>query len=688
MSKILFGNLSFDRFSIPENLRDVSAWPAVDVKALDEESRANFVARQDALVLFIESPSVSLAEIKRQTGVDPKTLYRMIPRCFAMHADGRIYGFRAVIPYERLKNYERTQSVNSLAAPDGKGLAGAFSQLIKRYPQLEKFLEEEAKNRRAPINTAREVRKTVKRIHKRFLEQCRAAGVKPNEYPLNRDLAGLRSLGHYLKQHDLRTFESAARSKGADHIGPAFPANEEEERAPPATRAFEVIEFDGHKIDLRLTVRVIDPFGFETLFELTRIWILVLLDVASRAVIGYKLALSTEYNKDDVAGALQNALMPFRPRNYKLPDLSIRVGGGFPSAVVPEAEFACWEWFRFDGAKSHLAADTLARLTQVVGCWPDNGPRGEPNKRKSIERFFPELAKNFAHRLPGTTGSDPDSIERALGDPKGDLSLLVELDELEDMVEVLLADYNGTSHSGISSRTPLEAMAQLIARDHGYVRTLPRVMRSNLCLLQEAKIVPIKGNLATGTRPHINFLEVRYTSDVLSSSPGLINKKLRIYFDVRDLRMVKAFFEDGSELGVLRAARPWCYTPHSLRVRREILRLKRLGKLKYREGDDPVEAWEKLKRREGSTNKRAATALAKAKRDQAAMGGALNVLPNAPRMATKSAPSALPPPQRPADASSAQESRLPGSDGAPAIAPEPEEPPQPRVLNLKRTLTF
>jgi hypothetical protein len=73
----------------------------------------------------------------------------------------------------------------------------------------------------------------------------------------------------------------------------------------PATRAFEVVEFDGHKIDLRITVRVIDPFGFKTLLELTRIWILVLLDVASRAVIGYKIALSKEYNKDDVAGALQ-----------------------------------------------------------------------------------------------------------------------------------------------------------------------------------------------------------------------------------------------------------------------------------------------------------------------------------------------------------------------------------------------
>ncbi|MDO8310403.1 MAG: hypothetical protein Q7T25_00540 [Sideroxyarcus sp.] len=150
------------------------------------------------------------------------------------------------------------------------------------------------------IDDAREVRKSIKRIHKAFLEECRNAGVKPNEYPLNQAMAGLRSLASYFKRYDNQTFESAARSAGVDRVGPAPPA--EIEQAPPATRTFEVVEFDGHKIDLRVTVRVIDPFGFETLLELTRIWILVLLDVASRAVIGYKLALSKEYNKDDTDG--------------------------------------------------------------------------------------------------------------------------------------------------------------------------------------------------------------------------------------------------------------------------------------------------------------------------------------------------------------------------------------------------
>lgn len=674
MTKFAFGQVGFDRGSIPDNLRDLSAWPSVDVSALSEHDQAVFVARQTAIELYIQNPNLSLSAIRDQTGVDPKTVYRTMDRCLSKHADGRIYGFRAAIPYARLKQYERVHSVDRHDGAQGVGLAGAFGLLLQRYPSIEKLLLRHAKQRHKVIDDAREVRKSIKRIHKAFLEECRNAGVKPNEYPLNQAMAGLRSLASYFKRYDNRTFESAARSAGADRVGPAAPA--EIEQAPPATRAFEVVEFDGHKIDLRVTVRVIDPFGFETLLELTRIWILVLLDVASRAVIGYKLALSKEYNKDDVASALQAALIPFRPRQYKIPGLAIRSSGGYPSAVLPQTQFACWEWFRFDGAKSHLAADTLTRLNQIVGCWPDNGPAAEPDVRPFIERFFHLVAENFAHRLPGTTGSNPQSIEKALSDPNGDTKLLVELDELEDMIEVLIGDYNGESHGGVSNRTPLEAMTQLLARDQGYLRTLPRTIRQNLCLLQEARIVTIKGSIATGLRPHINFLEVRYTNDILSSSPGLIGKKLRIYFDVRDIRSVKAFFENGAELGVLSAARPWCYTPHSVRVRQEIFRLKRKGKLNYREGDDPVEAWEKYKRAQAKTNKRAATDLAKARSDR-------DTLSSSPQAAAGRRPKALAPPSPPLAPAGVPEV-------LPAVKPvtDATAPPQPRALKIKRTFTF
>jgi putative transposase len=671
MTKFSFDKLRFDRASFPQQLSDLSAWPSVDVSALSEADAISFASRRDAIELFIGEPLLPMTTIQARTGVDPKTVYRLVDRCLAKHADGRIFGFRAAIPYARLKDYERVHSINRAQGAQGVGLSGAFTLLLQQYPSLEGYLQKEGKQRHKPITGAHEVRRSVKRIHKRFLEECRALGIKPNEYPLNQELGGQRSLSEYFRRMDNRNFDAAAKSKGASRVRPEAPENMEQ--APPATRAFEVIEFDGHKIDLRVTLRLTDSLGFEHLVELSRIWILVLLDVASRAVIGYKLALSKEYNKDDVAGAFQAALTPFRPRNYKIPGLAIRKEGGYPSSVFPETRHACWDWLRFDGAKSHLALDTLTRLTQIVGCWPDNGPAGEPDERPFIERFFDVLARNFAHRLPGTTGSDPESIERALSDPKGDLRLLVELDELEDMIEVTIGDYNGHAHDGVSGHTPLEAMGQLLARNHGFLRTLPAIVRQNLCLLQEARVVPIHGNPKASVRPHINFMNVRYTSNVLSSSSGLIGKKVRIYFDVRDIRTVKAFFEDGSELGILTAAAPWCYTPHSVRVRTEIFRLKRLGKLKYKDGDDPVEAWEKLKRSLARQDKRAATDLAKAQTEN-------KQLP--PKLPAPPLPSAHAKPQLAHD-SVAEQPAVADTPAAPAL-----QPPQPRTLRIKRTITF
>lgn len=658
------------RETIPDHLRDATTWPSVDPSALTDTERAVFHARQQAILFFLNEPGMPLRAIHQRTGVDPKTIHRVIERCLSKHADGQIFGFRGAIPYTRLKAYERVQGINNAAAAQGVGLSGAFGHLLERYPALQQFLLKQAKIRHKPINgVAREVRKSIKRIHKRFLDECRKAGIKSHEYPLNQSMAGLRSLAEYFRRYDERTFESAVRSRSAMRASLSAPENMEQ--APPATRAFEVVEFDGHKIDLRISLRITDPHGFQDLVELTKIWILVLIDIASRAVIGYRLALSQEYNKDDVAAAFQAALVPFRPRQYKIPGLSIREGGGFPSSVFPQTQYACWEWLRFDGAKAHLSADTIARLIHIVGCWPDNGPAREPDKRPFIERFFSLIAENFAHCLPGTTGSDPTSIERALSDPKGDLSLLVELEELEDMIEVALADYNGQVH-GTVNRTPLEAMGQLLARDKGYLRTLPAVVRQNLCLLQEAKVKTIHGSLKQRVRPHINFLNVKYTSKILSSSPALIGKKLRIYYDVRDIRTVKAFFEDGAELGMLTAAAPWCYTPHSVRVRREICRLVRLGKLKYREGDDPIEAWEKMKRGNARKDKRAATALAKAHTENREL-----------------------PPKRPQPETSKRPATeaTPAAPHAPDMAEQEDSPtekaaPQPKTLRIKRTITF
>ena len=466
------------------------------------------------------------------------------------------------------------------------------------------------KQRGQPTDGHREVRQSLKSIHKKFLEKCRELNIAATEYPFNRDYRAKRSLATYVARLRNTSFLTAAADAGARHVGRAW-SSDGKNMKKPVMRPFEAVEFDGHKIDVRLAIRVLDPFGFEMVYEVGRIWILVVIDVATRAVLGYALALGLEYTKDDTVQAIQAALMPHRQRELKIPGLSYRREGGFPSEVVPEAAYACWEWFRCDNAKSHVSEHTLACLTEVIGTWPDLGPIGEPNERSYVERFFQLLAQHMAHRLPGTTGSNPQDICRILGDPGGDARLLVTLDEIEDIIDVMMSDYNGDSHDGLGGRTPMEAVRYFLAKQSTPLRTLALSRRNDVVLLQESQVVPVKGSVAKGVRPYINFHGARYSNDVLSGNAALIGKNLRIYFDSRDLRRLRAYFANGDELGVLIAARPWCFTAHSLKVRREILRLRALGKLRYRDGDDAVEAWTHYKRKQAGRSRRAARDLAK-----------------------------------------------------------------------------
>ncbi|GAB3387673.1 Mu transposase C-terminal domain-containing protein [Massilia sp. UMI-21] len=669
MKELVFGALKFDRFSIPEHLADLISWPAVDPMALSEESRSSFKQLCEAITIFLTDPHTPVSIILETTGVTRASLYRALARCWKKHPDGRIYGFRGAIPYSRLKSYERSAAIREEMLGHG-GSSGAFQRLLRNYPNIEKLLNKHARKRNEKIKSAREVRKPLREVHDLFLKACRTEGIKPNEYPFTESRLGFRTLQKYFKTMAEKEYGTAVTNAGGLKAGAAVSGKEQ---APAATRAFEVVEFDGHKIDLRLTVKLKDPFGFEQCLELHRIWILVLLDVYSRSVIGYSLALGKEYNKDDVATALQSALSPFAPRSYTIPGLQIKAGGGFPSSSVPGAAYACWNWLRVDGAKSHLAVDTQIRLNQIIGCWSDNGPAGEPNERPFIERFFHLISLHFAHRLPGNLGSDPSSIERALSDPGSDISLLVEYHELEELIEVLLGNYNGEPHGGIGGRTPLEAVAYSVNRP-GYLRKLPVFLRSSLCLLQEARVVTVKGSLRNGVRPHINFSNARYTNEVLASNAGLIGKKLRIYYDVRDIRVVKAFFEDGSELGILTAARPWCFTPHSLRVRQEIHRLIAEKKLLVREGENPIELWEKYKWSQAQTNKKAANDLAKAHVN-------VSLLP----------PASAPAPRVPENSLASRTLRASSEEQKENTA-EPNSsdltPAQPRVLKIRRTVTF
>lgn len=605
---IVFGLSSFTRASIPDILADFENMPTVDDTAMPPDVRTDFLNNLEATRLFAQEPQVSIKEIRERTGVHPNQLYLLLSRMVERDLDGRIRGQRALIPHKHYRAYVRTMAVQPRSGLTNTSAAGAMEQLLRKHPQILKWMTKVAKNRTKKLRPGeiRAVRKPVRDLHGQWLDQCATQGVTLADWPFNQDLRGFRSFQKKLSDiakglpvEVPEDTELPVRTTGSAQIPLAI--------WPVATRPFLLVQFDGHKIDLRLTLKVPDPFGMETIYELYRIWILVVTEVKTKAVLGYCLAYGKEYNKDDFAEALQAAIAPHRPVKLSIPGLKVREGGGFPTQQQPELAYQRWQILQYDEAKCHLAEASLTRVTDTLGTVTMAGRLGEPNDRSYQERLFGLLEEFGFHQIPGSLGSRPDDPIRRLADVGDQLSVILTLDELEQLAYVLLANLNGEKQAGLGGRSALEAMQYFTSRDDFLPQLLPVTRRHQLFLLKEH----VERTVCRGKGPaHINFEGVRYTSDVLQRHPELKGQPLRIYYMARDLRQVHAFFADGTELGILVAERRWRTTPHSLRLRREILRLISMGKIRLSGDDDPVEVYVRYKAKLARESKKAAGALA------------------------------------------------------------------------------
>ena len=582
---------------IPPELQDLSSWPTVDPSAVTGQRRADLLSRMEAIRLYIDH--VPLQTIESATGVQRSVLYRLLRRCIQSHPDGRLRGFRALVPYSRAKGYERTKPVAPTTRKRTAGSAGAMTTLLQRHESLTLFLRRCLSERAVYIGEAGQMC-GLHDAHRGFLDACRELGLKAADYPLNQERRGIRSLSKALRQLAAQSFTSAARAAGAERVSAPW-SDAANAPQPGARRPLEVVEFDGHKLDIRLHVRYEDGAGVVDDIDINRVWLLVIIDVFSRAILGWTLVLSAEYDRNDVMRTIQQALSAKRKRTkLSIPGLSYSPTGGFVGEVIPRLEGACWERLRLDNARANLAPDTLSMLCSIVGCAAEAGPVASPTERPYVERFFGTLTKTLSHRLPGSTGSNAYDIRRRLTDPAGKEALAVSFDELLELLEVTIANYNGTPHGGIGARSPLDFLARAMGFQGDCVRVLSEPFRRQLWVLQPSRICRVAGSLKAGKRPYVNLLGVRYSSRLLQQATDLIGKSLRIFIDPQDLRVVHAYLDDGAEFGPLNASRPWHLTQHSVKLRQEILRLRRQRKLHFTEGDDPVQVFLNFKRKQVS----------------------------------------------------------------------------------------
>jgi len=120
------------------SVADVQFWPSVNVAALSAQDAAIYQNRKKAIELYFEFES--LEKIYELTGIGRSELVRYARRCILLAPDGRVFGFRALIPYFPIKPYSRSAQLGSKRQHQQGGYSGALDLLLKKFPKIEDAL--------------------------------------------------------------------------------------------------------------------------------------------------------------------------------------------------------------------------------------------------------------------------------------------------------------------------------------------------------------------------------------------------------------------------------------------------------------------------------------------------------------------------------------------------------------------
>jgi putative transposase len=617
----------FSRDTLTEEERNLDEWATVDRDVLAEEERALFDRRLGAIRFYVAGRSHN--DIVQTFEIDRGEVRRLLKRCLKRHADGRLQGQRALVPGARCKTYERTAEVEVQAPGAHGGASGALHRLFEQYPDIKERVDD-LFLRRIKRGEVHESRIPTRSLHKEFIKKCRSIGVKG--WPFTTKWLGSRALHGYLLTLFKDPCAIAARmgDEAARRLAASHGAEDDDTNA--VTRPYQRIQFDGHRIDAFFIILIRHVLGHDIPVSLPRLWVLVIQDVLSRTILGYSISLQPEYNANDVMQCIRRTVMPWQRRLLTIPGLVYPEDGGFPSEVIPELQWAVWEEHADDNALANLAGAPRTLLVDVIKSRSCAGGIKVPERRAFVERVFKTLEENGFHRLPSTTGSDPKDPRRR--DPEGNaLKYEIRLEHLEELLEVLIALYNGTPHTSLGFRTPLEVLRFHVAQGTP-IRTLAEDKRNDLALIGHQVVRHVRGNPKQGRTPYITLEGVVYRNDVLSRSPGLIGQKLSLRVNPEDMRSVKAFLDDGAEFGVLTATGYWGRTLHTLEMRRAINQLRARRMLSYLDNQDPIMVYREYLASEAVTKKRARSKYAKTTRQMASAPDAATTDASAPTAAT------------------------------------------------------
>ena len=327
-------------------------WPTIDEGALPDSKRNVYLARKRAATLFLQGSPAST--IKSSTGISMDYIGRLIRQhCVETHPDGRLVGWRGLVPHKRFRDYMRHKSVH--IDRWGKGASGALAAtfLACADTKLQKRFNDQilkaARNAGAGAETTelKLIRFEKQKLFRWFLNELRRQQYEiQGKWPFNTERQGYVTVCRYVDQILKEHPRANVSCEGGANAVTKMKTGDGVDR--PIFEPYFRVECDAHKRDGRFIILVPTPDGEFVERLVHRLWLIVILEVVSRAILGYYLSVRREVSSGYVLVAIKHALTKWRRRTISFSDSAYHPDANFPSSIDDEFIGACWDEFSVD----------------------------------------------------------------------------------------------------------------------------------------------------------------------------------------------------------------------------------------------------------------------------------------------------------------------------------------------------
>ena len=575
-----------ERLALCPELRDTAQWGRPDEGLLAPEEKLTYQRRKRAIELYMDG--TSLRTIELETALAKSEVYRYTKRCLEIRPTGELFGFFGVLPRLVQKPYTRQSPLRNGPGDSPSGLAGAFMQLVATNKELHAYLTSSATRMR--LKSARQI---TKAIFKGFLQRCEKVRGE-HEYPFNTKSKGRRALERFIASF-LEIYWLSRKQEEEWIVRTGQP------RSVSLLRPYEEVENDGHLGDMFFVFKERNLNGGWLYSTPMKCFLVLNVDRASRGIFGYSYNLgSTNYPDVTVCRSVVSSLTPWQPKQLTVPGLAYKPGAGLPYGGIEGMPPCLIDAFYLDNGRSNRARLVFCALATYEGAVVNHGRAGEPTARAFIERVNKTLEECGFRKLPVgfDPNASPESRSKALKDCE---RYAVTIDEFEQILDVVAANYNASEHSSLLGQMPNEFLREWLRSKGTLIREAidPRALVRAMFRMEFIKT--IRGGKTQARPPYVQIWGARYSNEALRKLKDWVGLTVRLVFDIdEDIRLCRCFLRRGRseiDIGVLNAQPPWHLTPHTLRQRLQARKALKTEKVLIPSGADALQVlWRKWAR--------------------------------------------------------------------------------------------